>query len=189
MLLELGLDLVLFLSFFFAFCCFDLICDCSILNWFGMQPIKGKWQIYWSIRWSIESFCRVNYNERLTRTNMLSDANPNFISDGKFAILLDGEYSIRTRKTTKNASISRFLGVVAVTFLFSQKKEYQFPRNFNLMERQLKALMLHHFIVCINDVSFHSYPCPHHTTHTLDNEKLFYHRFFVCCVRACTYQY
>lgn len=76
---------------------------------------------------------------------------------------------------------------------FLQKK-YQVPRNFNLMELQLKALMPHHFIVCFNDVSFHSYPNPNHTHLIMKNyfiiDFLKCSPRSVCWVRACTqYQY
>lgn len=79
---------------------------------------------------------------------------------------------------------------------------YQVPRNFNLMELQLKALMPHHFHrlhqrCLISPIPFiHSHSTYCYNSRTFDNEKLFYHRFFrsvrhvpcecVCvCVSGC----
>lgn len=90
------------------------------------KALKEKWQMYWSIRWSIEFFFRVNYNERLTRANMLSDANPNFVSDGKFAIFVERQQQRQcgraktTKTTTTSISISEWL-LRCHTFFFSPK--------------------------------------------------------------------
>lgn len=96
-------------------------------------------------------------------TTQLNDVNPNFVSDGKFAIF-------KPRKCIDRSyffSVSLALSLSTVSFF----KVSHCLCNFNIMEYPAKELM------AINSLFYNKVSLT--PSHQSDNEKLFCHRFFV----------
>lgn len=97
-------------------------------------------------------------------TTQLNDVNPNFVSDGKFAIFKPRKYIDRSFFFL---SVSLALSLSALSFF----KVSHCLCNFNIMEYPAKELM------AINSLFYNKVSLT--PSHQSDNEKLFCHRFFV----------
>lgn len=96
-------------------------------------------------------------------TTQLNDVNPNFVSDGKFAIFKPRKYIDRSFFL----SVSPALSLSALSFF----KVSHCLCNFNIMEYPAKELM------AINSLFYNKVSLT--PSHQSDNEKLFCHRFYV----------
>lgn len=96
-------------------------------------------------------------------TTQLNDVNPNFVSDGKFAIFKPRKYIDRSYFF----SVSLALSLSVLSFF----KVSHCLCNFNIMEYPAKELM------AINSLFYNKVSLT--LSHQSDNEKLFCHRFFV----------